>query len=319
MTVKLVGAVEKYARIKTGLHSFDAALAGGPRGLLIPGFPVRTITIVHGWKMSGKTTFVEWLAGRVAEKGKIAQASLEEYDPEFVQALLEEAGYSGEMHFVEGESDEEYIEALDEKMQDEDFSVGVFDSLGAILAISESEGKVGEANMGRRALLVSKLLRRARNRIRTRESAFSLLCINHQHPNIGSYGNVLSGGKTQEYMASNLIELSVYKDKDHWFDDGSHILNGKAEKVKFGPSGNKFQVFNLSGFGPHIGLSAVIDCIVMGLATKERTIKLGSKSFGFLKDLIESAKKGQNDTFQPFLETLGEASGKTIKRKGKRK
>jgi RecA/RadA recombinase len=324
MTVKITGAVEHYDRIRTGSYSMDHALAGGPRGILVPGFPQRTITILSGRMMSGKSTVAEWLAGKIAGSKKIAGAFLEEFDEEFVQAVLEEAGYSGEVQLVDGEKDEDYIDGIDAHLQDEDYSVGIFDSLGAIMALAEGEGKAGEANMGRRALLISKLMRRTRSRIRNRKSPVSLICTNHLHPNIGTFGNSLSGGVTQQYMASNLIELSVYHDDEHFFDDGSQIIGGYCKKVKFGPSYGKFQLFNLAGYGPHLGLGAVLDCLTEEIATKEKgkkPIKLGDKSFGTFTKLIEAAKKGDTEIFQPFqtaLQKLGGSSVDVPKKRGRK-
>ena len=85
MPVKVVGSIEHYERIRTGSWSFDHALAGGPRGILIPGFPTRTITELSGKMMAGKSTFATWLAGRVAGKGKIAAAFIEEYDEQMIE------------------------------------------------------------------------------------------------------------------------------------------------------------------------------------------------------------------------------------------
>jgi len=329
MTVKITGAIEHYERVLTGSYSMDHALAGGPRGILVPGIPQRTITILSGRPMAGKSTVAEWLAGKIAQKKKIAAAFLEECDEDFVKAVLEEAGYDGEMQLLDGESDEDYVDAMDACAQDEDYAVGIFDSIGAIVAIAEAEGKAGEANMGRRAMLTSKLVRRTRRRIRDRKntSPFSLICTNHLHPNIGTFGNSMSGGVAQGYAGANLIELSVYRDDEHFFDDGSQIIGGYCKKVKFGPSYGKFQLFNLAGYGPHLGLGAVLDCITEGIATKEKgkkPIKIGDKSYGTFTKLIEAAKKGDQDVFLPFQEKLknstkaGELSQEP-KKKGRKK
>jgi hypothetical protein len=125
-------------------------------------------------------------------------------------------------------------------------------------------------------------------------------------------------------MSGNILELSSYHDQEHFFDDGSFIIMGYCRKVKFGPSFRRFQVFNLAGYGPHLGMSAVIDCIAEGLATKERTIKLGDKSFGYMKDLIKDAKRGNVDTFLPFVEKLKKIESKEAlpdepKKRGKKK
>ena len=327
MTVVLTGAIEHYERIRTGSYSLDHALAGGPRGMQIPGFPTRTISILSGKMMACKTTTALWLAGKLAGPHKIAGAFLEEYDSEFVKALLEESGYSGEMKLVDGATDEDYIDGIDACAQDEDVAVGIFDSLGAIVAIAEADGKAGEAVMGRRAMLISRLMRRIRSRIRNRKTPFSLIACNHIHPNIGFMGNSMSGGVTQQYAAANILELSTFKDDEHLWDDGSQIIVGVCRKVKFGQSFRKWQLFNLAGYGPHLGMGAVIDCLAEGIAEKDKgkkPVKIGDKSYGTFSKLIEAAKSGDTDIFLPFQEKLekatklGEAASETPKRKKKK-
>lgn len=326
MTVTLTGAIEHYERIRTGSFSLDHALAGGPRGLQIPGFPTRTISILSGRMMSCKTTTALWLAGKLAGYHKIASAFLEEYDQEFIKAVLEESGYSGELQLVDGATDEDYIDGLDACAQDEDVAVGIFDSIGAVVALAEAEGRAGESVMGRRAMLISRLLRRIRSRIRNRKNPFSLICTNHLHPNIGTFGNTMSGGETQKYMAANILELSVYKDDEHFFDgDGSQIINGYCKKVKYGQSFRKWQLFNLAGYGPHLGLGAVVDCLTLELAEKvkgKKPIMLHDKSYGTFTKLIDAAKKGDTEIFAPFQAALAKLEGSAAeppKKKGRKK
>jgi RecA/RadA recombinase len=325
MTVKILGANEHYARIRTGSFSLDRAVAGGPRGVLEWGFPQRTITILSGHMMACKTTTALWLAGKIAGNKRIVGSFLEEFDESFAQAILEEAGFAGEMQMVDGEQDEDFLDNLDACMQDENYSVGIFDSIGAILAISESDGKIGESNMGRRALLVSKLMRRTRSRIRNRTSPFSLLCTNHLHPNLGTFGNTMSGGEVQKYAAANIIELSVHKDDEHFFSDGTQIVSGYCKKIKFGPSYGRFALMNLAGFGPHLGLGAVIDCLTEGLAEKpmgKKPIKIHEKSYGKWDDLIKAAKRGDTEIFAPFQAALAKLEGSAAeppKKKGRKK
>lgn len=137
----------------------------------------------------------------------------------------------------------------------------------------------------------------------------------------------MSGGVTQQYAAANILELSVFKDDEHQWDDGSQIISGLCRKVKFGQSFRKFQLFNLAGYGPHLGLGAVLDCLTEEIATKEKgkkPIKLGDKSYGTFTKLIEAAKKGDQDVFLPFQEKLknstkaGELSQEP-KKKGRKK
>jgi len=65
-----------------------------------------------------------------------------------------------------------------------------------------------------------------------------------------------------------------------------------------------FFLFNLAGWGIHPGLTAVYDCLLLGLAKKERVVKLGDQSFGYMKDLIDGAD--DLEMFAPFIKALKE-------------
>jgi hypothetical protein len=179
--------------------------------------------------------------------------------------------------------------------------------------------------MGRRAMLVSRLMRRVRSRIRNRKTPFTLIACNHLHQNIGSYGNSMSGGVTQMYAAANILELSAYSDDEHRFDDGSQIITGLCRKVKFGPSFQKWQLFNLAGFGPHLGLGAVVDCLTLELAEKakgKKPVMLGGKSYGTFTKLIDTAKSNDTEIFAPFQAALAKLEGPsadTPKKKGRKR
>jgi hypothetical protein len=65
----------------------------------------------------------------------------------------------------------------------------------------------------------------------------------------------------------------------------------------------------LAGHGIHIGLTAMYDCFLLGLAERGKVVKIDGNSFGYLKDLVEDAHEGNNDKFVPFLDLLRTYSG----------
>ena len=65
-----------------------------------------------------------------------------------------------------------------------------------------------------------------------------------------------------------------------------------------------FLLFVLSGKGIHRGLTAVVDCLELGLAESQKVIKIGDTSFGYLKNITEEAQAGNEDFFQPFIDLL---------------
>jgi hypothetical protein len=138
-------------------------------------------------------------------------------------------------------------------------------------------------------------------------------------------GNTMSGGVTQQYAAANILELSVHRDDEHLWDDGSQIISGICRKVKYGQSFRTWQLMNLSGYGPHVGLGAVVDCLTEGIAEKakgKKPVMLNDKSYGTFTKLIEAAKKGDTEIFQPFQVALQKLEGKSAEtptKKGRKK
>lgn len=308
MTINLIGTVRQTYRLRTGFWSFDKAFEGRDG---VMGFPVRAMAEVYGSWGVGKSTLVYTLAGKIAtalESG-IAVADIEDhFDPPFITAILEHAGFSGDVYNATGDqSDAGKLEDMSDKLKSNDYCVGIVDSIGAISPISEVEGGFEDANMGRRAKLTAVLSRRIIHLSNTATKPRVVFCCNHVHPIMGGRGGTAtSGGKVKEYLSTTRIKLS---NKEN-FSDGSFLIGGKVDKNSFGYSKREFILFNLAGWGIHPGLTAVYDCLALGLAKQSRTVKLGDKSFGYMKAIIDGAD--DMDMFVPFQDALSAYSGKGI-------
>lgn len=269
------------------------------------GFPVNTICEVYGNKGIGKSTFAYSMAGRLAKdlQTNIDLADIERHlDQDYMESVLRGSGYEGEVYVALGDSDALMLEDMTDKFAEDKYRVGILDSIGAVSPIAEEEGKLSDANMGRRAFLMSNFSRRV-TKVCRRDLPSVIFATNHVHQNIGSRGSTSSGGVTVKYLCSTRIRLSIKET----FDDGSYWLAGKVDNNTFGYSHRTFYVFNLAGYGLHPGLSALRDCVLLGLAKEGRTIKIGDKSFGFMKHIIENAN--DPELFQPFHQLLKEHQG----------
>jgi RecA/RadA recombinase len=297
MSVTVLGNYPALTRCHTGFWSLDRALRN-QRGDY--GIPNRCMIEVYGAPGVGKSTWVYTVASKINPAKGIALADLEGLDPKYVTNVLEFANFNGSLEFIIEDSDEKTLDKLISVLSREDMCAGILDSVGAISPIAEREGDMGEAVMGRRAKLMAVLARKAIFTLRIKEEPSSMFLINHVQQLIGGMGSTTSGGDTKKYMAAIRIRLSATER----FDDGSHLVTGKIEKNRFGIGQQQFTMFYLGGKGFHQGLSAMFDCVTLGIAKRDRTIKIGDDSYGFISKTFEKANEGDEAFFLPFQEAL---------------
>ena len=301
MSIKIIGKPSKVNRLTTGFYSLDRAFSNRAGDI---GLPYGIATEVFGPTGCGKSTLVYGLSGLVANHlGKnIVLADLEGFDPDFLTVVLETTKFSGDVMYISIPNDEETLDELISLLGEEDNAVGILDSVGAISPISELDGSLGEANMGRRAKLMAQFTRKGIHLIRG--SSNTIYIVNHIHPNIGFKGITTPGGETLKYLAS--IRIRVKRKEE--FPDGSYTLEGKVIKNRWGYRDGVFYVFMLAGTGLHLGLSAMYDGMIQGIVSRKRYVKIGETSFGFLKKIVGEAHDGNEEFFLPFLEALHEDS-----------
>lgn len=304
--VNILGASVPVQRIMTGLYSFDHAFINREREI---GFPIGKGVEIYGQTFCGKSTITYGLAGIVAKSiGKdIALADFEGFDPKFLSTVLASSGFDGNIYCIQEEEDEEALDTLLVSLKKKEYGVAILDSIGAISPVSEAEGDLGEANMGRRAFLMAQFTRKALKLMRSDDSK-TIFMINHAYPKIGGRGLDTPGGEVKKYLASIRIAVKrkYLKGSYEEYPDGSYIIEGTVVKNRWGLKEKTFNLFVLSGKGIHIGLTAMYDCISLGLATKERTIKLRTQSYGTMKEIVSQAHEGNDDFFNPFIEALHE-------------
>jgi RecA/RadA recombinase len=308
MTIKIIGDYPDIQREITGFHSLDVALSNN----VSKGIPL-TIYDVSGYSGVGKSTFVLSLAGMIAsaQKKNIALSPIEELDKSLMTSVLEMQGFDNEVHILLGSNDEKTLDALRDDITKEDTAVGILDSVGAISPIAELEAdSIADVNMGRRAQLMAKLSRHILHIQRFRKSPLSFFMISHLHAVIGGRGSITSGGVVKNYLSKVRIRLSR---KEEFDKEGSYILEGNVEKLSYGQGGRKFRVFCLAGRGLHAGLSAVVDCETLKLATRTNgVVKMNEVSYGRITKLIEDAHAGNDKVFKPFITALKNISIDTV-------
>jgi len=297
MPIKIIGTLPKVTRITTGLYSFDQAFmsAGGKIG-----FPL-ALTEIAGPTNCGKSTLSYSLCGLLStlvSPSDIALADFEGYDPDFLLSILKHSKFDGKVKTIQEDTDGKVLDGLIDSIKGS-YSFGILDSVAAISPVSEIEGEIEEANMGRRAKMMNQFCRKMMRVLRD-ESHKAVFMINHVHANIGGFGSVTPGGVSKNYLSAVIMRV---KRKEE-FPDQSYVIEGTVRKNRFGYRGRKFYLFVLAEKGIHLGLTAMYDCFLLGLAERSKTIKIGDQKFGYLKALVEKAHAGDTETFEPFVSLL---------------
>ena len=298
--MKILGSLSPVTRVITGLHSFDRAFINQVGAI---GFPIGKGVEIFGQTHVGKSTITYGLAGMVAQslQKNIALADFEGFDPAFLTTVLQSSGFDGNVLCIQEDDDETALDTLLSSLRKPEYCVGIVDSVGAISPVSESEGELGEANMGRRAFLMAQFTRKGLKLLRSTESK-TIFMINHAYPKIGGRGMTTPGGEVKNYISTIRIQLKrkYIKGKYEEFPDGSYIIEGTVVKNRWGLKDKSFNLFVLAGHGIHTGLTAMYDAINLGLVTRGRTMKIGDKSFGTMKEIVQKAHDGNTEFFAPF-------------------
>lgn len=309
------------------------------------GVPLRSLIETYGPKGVGKTSFCLSILGDVASKKNkgISVLDLEIQNRDTVSGILENAGFSGEVHYIQQKDDErseDTVERFCNRMFDlqgknktyENPDVGLMDSIGAYRPSAEFDGAIGDANMGIKAREMGQISSRFIRALQLAKSPHTIFMTNHEHPNMSiGFGNPLpitSGGETKKYLSQIRLRLTeAYVGKSPARFDGSWLIEGKVNENRFGISDQKFWCYMIGGQGIHAGLTAVFECLVLGYAEASAqalrgstSISLDGVSYGKIDKLIRD--RDDEDLFRAFanrlrVEVVEEVE--TESKKGKRK
>lgn len=300
--ISFIGKVLPVKRVETGIWSLDRAFSGYLGEL---GVPVTSMEL-YGPTTAGKSSFAYSVSAIVASTldKKIALCDLEGFNPVTFSDILRGAGYSGSVYVANGEPDiaiDQWIEYL----KQEDVVAGILDSVAAISPIGELNSSVGEANMGRRAKLVTVEQRKLVNLQRTDYKL--AIHINHELPQMGGsfVYNDTPGGKGIHYLSAVRIRMRSKK----LFSDGSFVIEGRVTKNRWGFKGRLFWTFFLMGHGLHPGMSAIWECLENKILYTPKSAKAPKwKSTGedvpTMMAAAKLAREGNTEVFQPYIDAL---------------
>jgi RecA/RadA recombinase len=305
-------------RRKSGLYSVDKAVGHREDGL-----PLRTIVEIYGNEHVGKSSVAQYWGARIREEGKVGIMDTEgALDLDYVKGVFSRAGFKGTVKVVDhaykkrnsdkliARPHEVMAQELADYLVDPDYNAIILDSLGMWIPLAEAEGDIGDAIMGRRAKAIAQFSRRCASHLLVAEDPKAVFIVNHVLANLSSRGHYTPGGKTKGYAAN--VRLYMWRNEN--FDDGCFQAKMKVEKLRFGGTNKDRvgQVFIIPGVGVAAGMTAVFDCVNLGLAKRESVVKYKAEksgevvwnSAGRIGTLIEAERKGDMKKFKPFFKLL---------------
>jgi len=312
---EVIGAYDKIRRIDTGIFSMNQALRNDVTDET--GFPIRTITEIFGNPGLGKSSLSYYLAGEITKQvkpdGSIALLDLEGLDSEHLPKAISTGGFSGKIQIVEAidnkgkpKSHESMLDEWIDMLDTPESVCGIVDSIGAISPISERESGIEEGFGAKRAVAVSRFVRKLMATIRESPDPKVALLTNHVHVAIGGVGHTTTGGVQLGFAAATRIY--IYNSSKDAIKQGdtvlSNVLVGRLEKLRYGGKGREFKFVISPGRGVRPNLCAVQDCVDLGIATRGAVVKIGETSFGRIGEIFQRDVDGDRDFFKPFHSAL---------------
>lgn len=291
--------------LETGFTSLDIACSRVDRraGVVQLGIPTRVGIHLYANTKVGKSHCALSLGSILSEKLRrsLVFAPIDTFDLESAEVIVNAAGLTREPAVVLEDTDEATVEALRKSFDRDRFAVGILDSVMAISPIAEQEGKAGDANMGRRAKLTSTWVKQMFHTIKTSKEEKIFFAINHLYNNLGTPGTYTPGGKALVGFTSLHIKLQRAYPKIE--NNLGWLVEGVVEQANFIPHGRMFNLYVIGGYGIHRGLTAVFDCLMFGLAEKN---KQGFVVCGDYKARLSALMDHpeDNEMFEPFIQAL---------------
>ena len=319
---RIIGKVLEVERVPSGLWSWDRAI--GFQGLA--GTPSRGIIELYGDEHTGKTTLACFLVGQRSLESDLVLCDLEgSIDPNYLEKITENAGHSGAIRVITDtvlkkkkptpRSHEEMVQEAMDSLLDKDVASFIVDSYGAFTSTVARSKKLGERTVGQEARTLNDVARGVQSWLRSLETGKWWFVINHTSPNIGGAGFSTPGGRKTKYLA--VVRAWIRRKANDWPEGtGNFVAEITFQKLKYGIKGRKAWVYFIPGYGVSREMTAIYECIQMGIARKEATIKLEvmdgeDKEFKWMSQgrVSALAKKALDPeknikTFRPFFDAL---------------
>ncbi len=311
MTITVEGNYPEIDRVETGLYSFDKALSFQNK----LGLPLRTMVEIYGATHIGKSTLSYYLSGVMNPTGRILICDFEGLDRSYLPVATAPANFDGTIEIMSVSDNKGKMrsheamlsEFTDRVLEDETIHSGIVDSVGAILPTFEQSSDIGEGFGAKRAVVVAQLARKGAFAVINKPTPANIFVINHSHVIVsGGVGHQSAGGVVLKHLGAVRIFLR-HSSKD-FIKSGedvlAHCVEGTVEKLRYGGKGRRFKFMLIPGYGVRPNLTAVQDCVDLGLADRGAVVKIEDKSFGYISALVKDDLEGRDEKFEPFFELL---------------
>lgn len=293
-------------RVSTGIPGLDWLLRDAQE---VGGLPLRALYELYGPPGSGKSTLALYLAGRVEAQGKIVLVDLEvSAETGHMRSTLQQAGFRGRLHVIRPVREDGKVIPVEDVCQSaidslvmEGTSAVVIDSLGMFTTLSEVQGDLTDANMGRRGSAVARLTRRILYRLLEREGI--VIAVNHEHVVLGGMGYWTPGGRTKEFGANARMRLFMVEKNLPYGGIVSKLL---LSKLRYGGLRDEHtHIVVVPGYGVIPELCVMFDAIDMKKAQRtSHGVSVGGKTVGRLSTIFEKVLSGERDICVPFYEEM---------------
>jgi recombination protein RecA len=190
--------------VPTGCILVDAALGVG-------GFATGRIHELYGPQSCGKSTLAHRAAAQAQKLGKVvAEFDFEHsFDPAYAKLLgldLSDKAF----FFAQPESLERGMQMFESLLEADAVGFAIFDSLAAMITVSELEGEIGDAKVASQARAMAQVLKRLTAKIHNSNCATVFINQERQAFNQMSWGppkKTTPGGDALKFYASTRIEL----------------------------------------------------------------------------------------------------------------
>lgn len=215
-----------YEIVSTGSIGLDAAIG-------IKGLPYGRIVEVYGPESAGKTTVCLHIIAEAQKQGK--KVAIVDMEHAMDLKYAEKLGIQiKDLIFSQPDNGEQAWNTIKTLAETGEIGVILLDSIAACVPKAESEGDIGDANIGKQARLMSQSLRMVTPVIE--KNNVLLLMTNQLRMKIGvMFGSpeVVAGGEASKYYSSIRLDIrkSILKDGDEAYANKTRV---KVVKNKVG-------------------------------------------------------------------------------------
>lgn len=236
-------SVEDIEAISTGSKKLDNTLGIG-------GFPKGRITDLFGNEGSGKSSLTMHAIAEAQKEGAVA--AFIDAEQAFTPTYAEQLGVNlEELVLIQPDYGEQALDIVDSLLDTDKMDIIIVDSVPALVPKAELEGDLEDQQVALQARMMSKALRRFKNKVRKTDTA--LIFINQIRSTMnsgwGGPSEKATGGKALKFYSDVRLEVKRGKSIKSGKQIMGHMLKVQAIKNKLAPPFRKCEIPFIYGEG----------------------------------------------------------------------